>query len=226
MKQEIDGLWHVLALHAGSNAEAVSALEFFGVAPDDILAPVVVRRRPNPRGRAVCVHNGRRKRYVQPMRDVVTPLFPGYVFVRCAGPVACDVAEWAMKGRGALLRSKASLHAMAVSAAWIEALRDLCQRDSQGRMRIGESDVTAMRASADCDALRELLSTSQETTTVRMISGPFEGQVVEIEPVVKPDELTRALKELDEDGLVRVSFALFGSRREVVVPREQVRVSA
>lgn len=220
-------MWRILSVTSGSNAQAVSAMQFFGVDPADIFAPYIVRRIPNLRAHKICARSGKRRRYSTPMRDHVAPMFPGYVFVRADDPVACGVVEFAVRGKAALLRPEPSAEPSAVAGDWIDALHALCVTDANGRKRIADTVVQDQwrdhAVVAQLDPLRAVVEAGA-WSRVTMVAGPFEGLCAEIEPVVEPEALVAAMKDLDESGRLRVSFLLFGSRRSVVVPREQVEI--
>ncbi|MFT4098614.1 MAG: hypothetical protein QM651_15965 [Rhodoblastus sp.] len=217
-------MWRILVVTHGSLAQVARVLEFFGVDPRDIFAPYIVRCVPNLRRHAICEKVGRRRRYVQPMREHKGAMFPGYLFVRCDGPVQCASVDWAARGRGALLRTSADAEPSAISGAWVEALRDLCAPDDKGRMCIGARAITEeWRGDAHADPLRKVVA-SGAWARVRMVCGPFADLHAEIEPVVDPEAVADVVRELDESGRLRVCFLLFGSWRSVVVPREQVEV--
>ena len=216
-------MWRILTISRGGLAEAVRIMTFFGVAPAAIFAPYILRRIPNRRANFVVGREGLRRRYVKPLRDHVGAMFPGYAFVHCDGPVACGLVDWAMRGRGALLRAEPLAEPSAISGEWLEALRGLCVVDDKGRALVADQAVKEQwrGAPAEADALREAIA-GGGGAAVRMVSGPFEGLHAEIDPLVTPEALAAAMKELDESGRVRVCFDLFGSRRAVDVPREQV----
>ncbi len=217
-------MWRILVVTNGSLGQVAQVLQFFGVAPEDIFAPYIVRSVPNRRKHAICQKMGRRRRYVQPMREHKGAMFPGYLFVRCADPVACGTVDWAARGRGALLRTSPMAEPSAISSDWIDALRALCAPDAKGRMCIAARAVTEeWRGDAHADPLRKVLAEGA-WSKVRIVEGPFEGLDAVIEPIVDPQAVADVVRELDESGRLRVCFLLFGSRRSVVVPREQVEV--
>lgn len=217
-------MWRILVVTNGSLGQVADVLKFFGVVERDIFAPYIARRVPNRRKHVVCQKIGRRRRYAQPTREHKAPMFPGYMFVRCADPVACGVVEWAARGRGTLLRTSATAEPSAISGEWIDALRALCAPDAKGRMCIGDKTITEeWRGDAHADPLRKVVAEGA-WARIRMVSGPFEGLHAEIEPIVDAEAVADAVRELDESGRLRVSFLLFGSRRSIVVPREHVEV--
>jgi transcription antitermination factor NusG len=213
-------MWRILMVTTGSLVQVADVLTFFGVAPGDIFAPYIVRRVPNKRARPICQKTGKRRRYVQPMREQKAAMFPGYLFVRCASPVACGVVDWAARGRGALLRSSIAAEPSVISGDWIDALRGLCVRDDKGRMCVADNSLREEWRGAP-DALAKAMA-SGAAVRVRMVAGVFEGLHAEIEPLLSPEAVAAAMKELDESGRVRVCFEMFGSRRSIDVPREQV----
>ncbi len=215
-------MWRILVVNSGSLLDAANMLQFFGVDPADVFAPYILRRVPDLRLHPRIEKVGRRRRKVQPMRNHVAPMFPGYAFVRCADPVACGKVDWIMQGRGALLRPSLADPPSAISGEWIEALQGLGGCDVKGRWLIGEGVVRDEWRGAP-DALAKALA-SGKAYDVEIVEGMFEGHVAKIEPIVKPEALADAMRRLDESGRIRVCLSLFGSARSVELPREQVEL--